>query len=304
MKSFLSSLFWLSFSKQRGCVALRAQTRSFSLIQNIPIVIRDVTDIAKNYDTFLLDQFGVLHNGVSAFPGAIEAVESLKAMNKTTIILSNSSQRSKIVSSKLSQMGFGSFSHIQTSGDSAHRFFSMIGKRVNICTTTWNDVNIRNAFFNDLNLEITCIEKADYLFFHGTESISTSMNGEITLMATNSLYERGEIDDRVQQILKTAIERNITAVCANLDLMARTPTGLAYMPGVLASEYERLGGTVISFGKPHAEFFDEALNLGASKSPLSLRAKNRVVHVGDSLAHDITGVFLFIPSNFIPYQYR
>ena len=74
-------------------------------------------------------------------------------------------------------------------------------------------------------------------------------------------------------------------ICANPDFQVTLPSGsVGYMPGVIASAYEELGGTVSYFGKPHPPAYAEALKL---LGPEVLRS--RVLMVGDSLLHDIAG---------------
>ena len=41
----------------------------------------------------LLDQYGVLHDGQKAYPGAVAAVEALAAAGRKLLVLSNSSRR-------------------------------------------------------------------------------------------------------------------------------------------------------------------------------------------------------------------
>jgi ribonucleotide monophosphatase NagD (HAD superfamily) len=45
------------------------------------------------HDTFLLDMWGVMHNGHEPYKGVLETVKELKAAGKKLIILSNSSKR-------------------------------------------------------------------------------------------------------------------------------------------------------------------------------------------------------------------
>jgi ribonucleotide monophosphatase NagD (HAD superfamily) len=53
-----------------------------------------------------------------------------------------------------------------------------------------------------------------------------------------SLYKDGNADDTLLKTLQIAASRGIPAVCANLDLVAVVPSGIAHMPGVLKSLYE------------------------------------------------------------------
>jgi len=61
------------------------------------------------YDAFILDQFGVMHNGKNALPGATEAVDMIYSQNKKLIILSNSSAGSKDTIEKLPKVSCQSY---------------------------------------------------------------------------------------------------------------------------------------------------------------------------------------------------
>lgn len=54
----------------------------------------------------LLDQFGVLHDGKSAYPAAIEAVQQWSRMGLKVYILSNSSRRAGTCLTKIGTLGF------------------------------------------------------------------------------------------------------------------------------------------------------------------------------------------------------
>jgi hypothetical protein len=71
-----------------------------------PRQIRGLREVADAFDGVLLDQFGVLHDGRTPYPRAIEAVRQLDAAGKRVVIVSNSSRRSGGTIGKLAKMGF------------------------------------------------------------------------------------------------------------------------------------------------------------------------------------------------------
>ena len=56
-------------------------------------VIKGLKEIYTKYDTFILDQWGVMHDGYSGFKLAIECISELKSKNKNLLIVSNSSKK-------------------------------------------------------------------------------------------------------------------------------------------------------------------------------------------------------------------
>ena len=57
--------------------------------------ILGIEQIVDNYEIFILDQWGVMHDGKDGYYHAIECVESIKKKNKILVIISNSSKRKK-----------------------------------------------------------------------------------------------------------------------------------------------------------------------------------------------------------------
>ena len=49
--------------------------------------------LIDNYDTFLLDMWGVMHNGSAPYEGVLQTISELKKAGKKLIIVSNSSKR-------------------------------------------------------------------------------------------------------------------------------------------------------------------------------------------------------------------
>ena len=83
--------------------------------------IERLSALADSFDLFMIDQFGVLHDGVSPYPGAIECLASLKASGKGVVLLSNSGKRAAANIARLADLGFSHelFDHVVTSGEVA-----------------------------------------------------------------------------------------------------------------------------------------------------------------------------------------
>lgn len=271
-------------------------------------MLRSVTDIVPQFDIFLLDQFGVLHNGLSALPGAIDAVKYL-CENKTVVVCSNSSQRKELAVSRWTAMGFPQEVEFLTSGDVSREFLvSSSDSRgwSKVFVFGWENPLLTSNYLEGLPLtRVSSPDQADFLLFHGPETC-----GEHSI----SLGDTGLLDEIPAQTLARAASLGLPAVCANVDMKAVSASNIVrYMPGNLAKAYEAMGGKVFSFGKPSREFFGMALEKAVSKikaaSPnsadeyLLLRNGNagqrslpktgvrrlRAIHVGDSLEHDVAG---------------
>ena len=81
--------------------------------------IQGISEIINYYDIFILDQWGVMHDGVCGFSCAIQCIEKLFQKKKKMIIISNSSRRKALTIDKLPKLGFSKeyFSEVMTSGE-------------------------------------------------------------------------------------------------------------------------------------------------------------------------------------------
>src|ERR1044071_2126684 len=86
-------------------------------------VIRGLGEIAADYDAFILDLWGCLHDGVVVYPAALEALRHLNAAGKRTIILSNAPRRAHEVVTRIADMGIAPklYDRLFTSGEETWR---------------------------------------------------------------------------------------------------------------------------------------------------------------------------------------
>lgn len=278
-----------------------------------PVVAQSASSVLEQYDIVLLDQFGVLHDGKRAIPGAIECVEALRSGGKAVVVCSNSSQRKELALSRWVKMGFPSDVGFLTSGEVSYQHLkSMLQgkKKQRVLVFSWHDPALTANWLEGLDVEqlatSDAVETADLLLFHGPDAVGSDRNPV-------GLGDEGSINESAMLTLERAARAGVKAVCANIDLKAVDANGnIRYMPGNLLKIYKAMGGDCVGFGKPKEEFFNAALEmalgqLGAqsasSASPFQV-IKNgagkdnmprpgvklvRAIHVGDSLEHDIAG---------------
>ncbi|GAQ85785.1 haloacid dehalogenase-like hydrolase (HAD) superfamily protein [Klebsormidium nitens] len=244
--------------------------------------------VADDYKVWLLDQFGVLHDGRKAYPGTVDAVRQLAERGAQLLIISNSSKRASVTISKLGPLGFDPawFVGAITSGELTHKylkertdpFFASLGHK---CVHfTWS---ARQAVSTH-GLGLTVVqhpEDADFILAHGSEAIGVAgprAGGENDLDPPATPAPLSVMED----VMKRAVQKAIPMIVANPDEVTVDGRDLAIMPGTLGKMYERMGGHVQWMGKPDPVIYQAAGDmLGAD-----LRS---VVAVGDSLHHDIGG---------------
>jgi len=230
----------------------------------------DLAALMPRYDGFLLDQWGVLHDGVQPYPGAVAALEKLRRAGKRVIILSNSGRSGAENASQLAKFGFAPelYDEIVSAGDDARDalaardepFHQALGRRC-LLLAREGEAHLAEGLGLDL---VDDVEAADFILLMTMDPPRQSVTGWMTL-------------------LEAANERRLPMVCANPDLHRASPEGgLQEAPGLVARAYEEVGGTVRYHGKPQPRIYRTCLTkLGLDRS--------RVVAIGDSLEHDIAG---------------
>ncbi|CAN0350672.1 unnamed protein product [Ectocarpus sp. 12 AP-2014] len=83
-----------------------AMSSTSGVQQQTTKVVGGIKQLCDSYDGFILDQFGVLHDGRDALPGAVECLEELRSQGKRLVILSNTSKREDFTMARLPKFGF------------------------------------------------------------------------------------------------------------------------------------------------------------------------------------------------------
>ena len=241
--------------------------------------IKGINEIVESYDIFILDQWGVMHDGKQGYKYAIDCIEKLYQKNKKLIILSNSSQRNNITTSRLSDLGFNPnyFLEIITSGE-------MI----------WQSL---------VNLNYDFTKKLQNNCFHIYDESNENGKNYIAGLDKYNFVEKIEDADFIlgcapSQGLKTidyiplltkAIQNNLPFVCANPDFetVESSYNNPLICMGTIAELYKCMGGKVLILGKPSIEIYKK------STTKIQNIDKSKIVAIGDSLHHDIEGANVF-----------
>ena len=233
----------------------------------LPKPISGISHLAERYDLFVIDQWGVMHDGHKLFPGTIGVFEELRRAGKTITILSNSGKRVDVSHRRLGEMGLPAelYDFVLTSGEQVYQglkhrtgdFYGNLGERY--FTFAWDE---DRSIVEGLGYrEVFDIDEADFILCSGTD--------------------RGSLAE-YEADFSRALARGLPLTCANPDKVSKQPDGsLKMCPGALAEYYEQLGGTVQWHGKPQAGAY-EAIRIATG-------CNGPGIGIGDSLAHDIVG---------------
>ena len=84
-------------------------------------LIRGLRQVQGKYDAFFIDLWGVIHNGIKLYSGAVEVLENLNKLNKRFVLMSNAPRPSKSVENFLLKLKLNKIflKNIFTSGEAA-----------------------------------------------------------------------------------------------------------------------------------------------------------------------------------------
>ena len=241
-------------------------------------VINSFSEILDKYNVFILDQWGVMHDGHHGYGHAIDAVKHLIYKNKQLIIISNSSKRRISSINRLKDLGFdkNNFIEVMTSGE-------MIWQELKDFSYKY-DFKMKNCF------HIFDSSKEDGKDFRiGLEKfkfIGNIKDADFILACTP--FQNTKPIDYIP-ILKEALKMNLIMFCANPDFVTIEENNdkNIYCMGTIADLYDHMGGKVVILGKPSIEIYLKSFK------QIDQIDMSKIIAVGDSLDHDILGASNF-----------
>jgi HAD superfamily hydrolase (TIGR01459 family) len=220
-------------------------------------LIKGLSQVQAKYDAFFIDLWGVIHNGVELYPGAIDVLENLNKLNKRFVLISNAPRPSKSVKKYLLnlKMDKAFLANVFTSGEAALRSLkkNIYGKKFYHLGPE-RDKDLIEEFEKNK----TALDKCDFILCTGL------FDSEI-----NSL-------DYYKNLLKKFTK--LKMICTNPDLMVHRGSSTEYCAGSIALIFEKLGGKVIYFGKPYPEIYN-----------FCVKKNENILAIGDNIRTDIKG---------------
>ena len=227
--------------------------------------------LAAAYDGFILDLWGVIHNGVEPIPGAAECLERLHATGKPAVLLSNAPRRAAPSRRQLGRMGIpdAHYAGVMTSGEATYlrlrdrpdAWFQGLGGRV-FHMGPARDRNVMEGL--------------------GLEVLDTPEGASFVLNTGPDDQADPAVPEAFDPVLRLCADRGLRMICANPDLEVIRGGVRVLCAGTFAARYAAMGGDVRSLGKPDPRIYAPVLDI------LGLK-KNRVLAVGDALRTDIAG---------------
>ena len=215
--------------------------------------------VFKNYDLFFIDLWGVMHNGIELYKEAVNVLTKISEAKKDYILLTNAPRPNKNVENFLEKMGLEKAKRekVFTSGEAALNFLKK--KHLNQIFFHIGPPRDFGLFVDFKKNETKNINKSDYLLCTG-------------------LYDNYVQDlNYYKHLLIKHISKKM--ICTNPDLIVDRGNKREYCAGSVAMVFEKIGGQVTYFGKPHPEVYNQSIKTTGKK----------IIAIGDNLRTDIKG---------------
>ncbi len=224
------------------------------------------------YDGFICDVWGVLHDGVTPYPGVDECLRRLRGLGKPVVLLSNAPRPAPSVARHLEGFGYmdgpdGHYDRLITSGDATR-------------------VAIASGYYGASLLHIG--PDRDLPLLEGLDVECGSAANSQFVLCTGLYDDETQTPEDYRDLLRELLARSLPMLCANPDDVVMRGGKQIYCAGAVARAYAAMGGAVTFFGKPYPGVYRMCLDamqeiLGRSVLP------SRILAIGDGLFTDISG---------------
>jgi HAD superfamily hydrolase (TIGR01459 family) len=231
-------------------------------------VIGSIKEIGSRYRAWLVDIWGVMHNGHRAFPRAVDAARSFRERGGIVVLLSNSPRPTPGVQEQLRRLGVpdDAYDATVTSGDLTRY---ELGKH-------------KGATVFHLGPE------RDLPIFDGIP-VKVGSAEDAELVVCSGLFDdETETPEHYIELLQKLATRRLPMICANPDHLVERGDKLVYCAGALAAIYDTMGGSVVYAGKPYAPIYELAIETISALAERSV-ARDEVLAIGDGVNTDIAG---------------
>jgi HAD superfamily hydrolase (TIGR01459 family) len=236
----------------------------------IPI-LAGLSEIAARYDALFCDVWGVLHNGRAPYPDAVEALYRFRAQRGPVILLTNAPRPIVDVEGLFQRVGvpLDCYDAILSSGALAR-----------------DDIERRIADAGRTLRVYHLGPDRDGGVLGGLDIVRVEVNEAEVVLCTGLYDDNTESADDYAGLFQQLKSRELTMLCANPDIVVQRGDKLIWCAGALAEAYEKLGGEVVYYGKPHRPIYDASLALAAKIAGHEIR---KPLAIGDGADTDIKG---------------
>lgn len=242
-----------------------------------PSLLSGFGAISPRYPTLLCDVWGVVHDGVTAFPQACAALKRHREAGGVVILITNAPRPSGPLYGQLDIYGAprDCYDSIVSSGDVTLDLMAerdgapvhFIGPERDL--SLFPELAAQTGTPAPANAPV---EQAAYSVLSGLrdDDIETPADYEAELQAMRA--------------------RGLDAICANPDIVVHRGDRLVYCGGALAARYEEIGGRVSYAGKPYPPIYAKALaRARQAQRERGLSEGGATLCLGDAIHTDVAG---------------
>ncbi|TMJ72706.1 MAG: TIGR01459 family HAD-type hydrolase [Alphaproteobacteria bacterium] len=233
----------------------------------IPL-LPSIAGLSPMCDAWIVDIWGVMHNGARAFDAAGEACRNFRAGGGIVVLLSNAPRPFSAVVGQMTVLGVdpAAYDGGVTSGDATRGLIEAWAGKPLLHIGPERD----QGLFDGLGVKLATAEEAQAIvcsgFYDDTRETPADYAG---------LFER-------------LAARRLPMICANPDLMVERGDKLVYCAGALAAIYAEKGGEVVYAGKPYLPIYERTL-AAIDRIKGSHVPKERILAIGDGVDTDLLG---------------
>ncbi len=238
-------------------------------------IIAALSEFSDRYKALFVDLWGCVHNGITAYPEAVAALQAYRATGGRVVLVTNSPKPRAGVAEQLGQFNVprDAYDTIATSGDSARSamFRGAVGEKVYFMGEWARDAGFfepLKLLDHPLHIERLPLDEADGIVCCGP----FDPMADPAVNRPDFLYAK---------------QKGMKLLCANPDIVVDRGEIREWCAGALAGLYTEMGGESLYFGKPHPPIYDLARRrlqeLGADT------LDSDILVIGDGPQTDIAG---------------
>ncbi len=230
-----------------------------------------IADLAPGSDAWIVDIWGVMHNGARAFEAAGQACRRFRARGGIVVLLSNAPRPFSAVVGQMSGLGVdpNAYDAGVTSGDATRGMIEAWNGKQLLHIGPQRDLGL----FAGLDVRLATAEAAEGIVCSGLWDDTKE---------TPASYEA---------LFDTLLARRLPMICANPDLVVERGDKLVYCAGSLAAAYAAKGGEVLYAGKPHLPIYERTFAEIDRLKGTPVR-RERILAIGDGLDTDLKGAHI------------
>ena len=237
-------------------------------------IIDGLSEISQRYDAVFCDLWGVLHNGKTAFPAAVSALQAFRKSGGTVVLLTNAPRPRSGVVAQLERLQAprDCWDIIVTSGDASQAAVAagLFGKNIYHVGPDRD-----HLFFDDFNGEALPVTRVD-------------LKDADSIICTGLWDDQTETPEDYRELIANGINKKLPMLCANPDITVDVGEKRIYCGGAIGEAYTKAGGVTHYYGKPHSPIYDMSRTL-LTQHRGQIIEDTRILAIGDGILTDIPG---------------